>query len=40
MRVCFTSDLHGAASLYEQLEELLRAQTPDLLILGGDLFPD
>lgn len=40
MRICFTSDLHGAAQLYEQLDELLRIETPDLLILGGDLFPD
>ena len=40
MRICYTSDLHGAAELYEQLEELLRVETPDLLILGGDLFPD
>lgn len=40
MRICFTSDLHGDAGLYEQLEQLLRAETPDLLILGGDLFVD
>lgn len=40
MRICFTSDLHGAPKLYEQLEEMLRAETPDLLILGGDLLPD
>lgn len=40
MRICFTSDLHGDAGLYEQLEELLRAETPDVLILGGDLFVD
>lgn len=40
MRICFTSDLHGHADLYDQLEELLRAETPDLLILGGDLFAD
>jgi uncharacterized protein len=38
--VCFTSDLHGDPVLYEQLEELLRAETPDLLILGGDLLSD
>jgi uncharacterized protein len=40
MRICFTSDLHGDAGLYEQLEQLLRAATPDLLILGGDLLVD
>lgn len=40
MRICFTSDLHGARRHYDELEELLRAETPDLLILGGDLMPD
>jgi uncharacterized protein len=40
MRVCFTSDLHGDPRLYAQLEELIRAAAPDLLILGGDLMPD
>jgi Icc-related predicted phosphoesterase len=40
MRICFTSDLHGAPKLYQQLEDLLRAETPDLLILGGDFLPD
>jgi len=39
-RVCFTSDLHGDVRLYEQLGELLRAEMPDLLVLGGDLFRD
>lgn len=40
MLVCFTSDLHGDAQLYGQLEALLRAHTPDLLVLGGDLLRD
>ncbi len=40
MRICFTSDLHGDAGLYDQLEDLLRIETPDLLILGGDLLVD
>ncbi len=40
MRICFTSDLHGDAALYDRLEDLLRAEAPDLLILGGDLLPD
>lgn len=40
MKICYTSDLHGRAVLYDQLEALLRVETPDLLILGGDLFID
>ncbi len=40
MRICFTSDLHGRADLYEQLDRLLRVELPDLVILGGDMFPD
>ena len=37
MRVCFTSDFHGHMALYEQLASLLRAERPELLILGGDM---
>lgn len=40
MRICFTSDLHGATRLYDQLEALVARIEPDLLILGGDLFID
>lgn len=40
MKICFTTDLHGRANLYRQLEELLAVETPDLLILGGDMFED
>lgn len=40
MRACFTSDLHGHAALFEQLDGLVRSEALDLLILGGDLFPD
>lgn len=40
MRICFTSDFHGSDSLYAQLELLLDVERPDLLILGGDMFPD
>ncbi len=40
MRICFTSDIHGDRSLYDQLTDLLRTETPDLLILGGDLVRD
>jgi len=37
MRVCFTSDLHGRPTLYDQLTDLVRAECPELLILGGDM---
>lgn len=40
MRICYTSDLHGSERHYRQLTDLVRAARPDLLILGGDLFPD
>jgi len=40
MRIGFTSDLHGHEALYSQLDAFIRRETPDLLILGGDLFPD
>lgn len=40
MRICFTSDLHGDGRLYDQLDVLLREDTPDLLILGGDIVAD
>jgi Icc-related predicted phosphoesterase len=39
-RVCYTSDLHGDVQLYEQLGDLLRAQRPNLVLLGGDLVRD
>ncbi|MGD8454480.1 MAG: metallophosphoesterase [Phycisphaerae bacterium] len=37
MRVIFTSDFHGRMALYAQLTNLLRAEKPELLILGGDM---
>jgi Icc-related predicted phosphoesterase len=40
MLVCFTSDLHGQQSHYERLGDLLTAERPAVLILGGDLFAD
>ena len=40
MKICFTSDFHGRTTLYDQLDALLAAETPDLLILGGDMFAD
>ena len=40
MRICYASDIHGAEAHYDRLGELLSEHTPELLILGGDLFPD
>jgi predicted phosphodiesterase len=40
MRVCFTSDLHGDRKHYAALAELVRQDTPDVVILGGDLVGD
>jgi len=40
MRICYSSDFHGSGTLYDQLETLLRREQPDLVILGGDMFPD
>ncbi|MFQ6048708.1 MAG: metallophosphoesterase [Phycisphaerae bacterium] len=40
MKILYTSDLHGRASLYEQLAALAFSERPDGLILGGDLLPD
>ena len=40
MRICFATDFHGRESHYAELFELLRAERPDLLLLGGDMFPD
>jgi len=40
MHICFATDLHGSESLYQQLDRLVRREEPDLLILGGDMFPD
>lgn len=40
MRICYTSDLHGRPNLYDQIDELLLAEHPAALILGGDLFAD
>ncbi len=37
MRICFTTDFHGRMGLYAQLTNLLRAEKPELLVLGGDM---
>lgn len=40
MRACFTSDLHGSETLYQQLDKLLLDERPDVALLGGDLTID
>lgn len=40
MRICLASDFHGSHALYDQLEELLCRERPELVILGGDMLPD
>ena len=40
MRICLASDFHGSRTLYDQLEELLCRERPELVILGGDMLPD
>lgn len=40
MLLLYTSDLHGSEPHYRALLEAVRAAQPDLLILGGDMFPD
>ncbi|MFH1747950.1 MAG: metallophosphoesterase [Planctomycetota bacterium] len=40
MRICFVTDLHGDPGHYEQLTNLLSAEQPELLILGGDMHVD
>lgn len=39
MKVFYTSDLHGEIHLYQQISELVRDFSAEVLILGGDLFP-
>jgi len=38
-KVFFVSDLHGRIEWYEKLFKAIREEKPDLLLLGGDLFP-
>lgn len=40
MRILYASDLHGIKLRYEALRELTVEHRPELLVLGGDLFPD
>ncbi len=40
MTTVFTSDIHGSASLYDQIGQVVARERAELLILGGDLFRD
>jgi Icc-related predicted phosphoesterase len=40
MELLFTSDLHGSRRLYGRLGALAKTVRPDVVVLGGDLFPD
>lgn len=40
MKILFASDLHGQPEHWTQLVDLARLHTPDMLIIGGDAFPD
>ncbi len=39
MKVFFSTDLHGRFDRYNKLFDLICAQTPNLVLLGGDLLP-
>lgn len=39
LRCFFVSDLHGRVERYRKLFELVRAETPDAIFMGGDLLP-
>jgi len=39
MKVVYTSDLHGDIRLYEELLELARSSSVQIIALGGDLLP-
>ena len=40
MKLLFTSDLHGSESQYERLIALAQTESPDVIVLGGDMLPD
>lgn len=39
MKLVFAADLHGDLAHYETLGDLVKAERPAALLLGGDLFP-
>ena len=39
LRCVFVSDLHGRDDRYRKLKDLVVAETPDVVLLGGDLLP-
>lgn len=39
MKCLYTSDLHGEIYLYQELLELARSSSPEIIALGGDLLP-
>ena len=39
MKICYTSDLHGHWSHYQDLAELHQRYTFDAILIGGDLLP-
>ncbi|MCF7822582.1 MAG: metallophosphoesterase [Candidatus Marinimicrobia bacterium] len=38
-KALFVSDLHGRIEWYEKLFRTIRSEPPDVVLLGGDLFP-
>ncbi len=40
MKLLYTSDLHGSRAHYAKLQAMVEPIAPDVLVLGGDLFPD
>lgn len=39
LRCVFVSDLHGRDDRYQKLKDLVVEETPDVVLLGGDLLP-
>ena len=39
MKVLYTSDLHGEIHLYQELLSLTVSSSPEIMVIGGDLFP-
>ena len=40
MRCFFVSDLHGKPDRYQKLFNQVKKDLPDILFMGGDLFPN